>query len=202
MLQTIEQEKIPQDLLKYKEHKEIPAVIEKNVLKALSYYPQLQQTQIKFVFKQAIKKSVMQAQPVITTLLNKRSNRKYQINISALFKLSHAAIPIHQIPDSIMVGWIGHELGHIMDYEQRSALSIVGFGISYLFSSKFIMKAERTADSFAVQQGLGHYIIETKRFILNNAEIPQTYKDRISRLYLSPDIIVEQVRALEEEKIP
>ena len=56
------------------------------------------------------------------------------------------------------------------------------------------------ADSFAVEQGMGIYIVATKRFILNNADLPQTYKDKIRRLYLSPDVIMDQVRKLEEKK--
>src|SRR5690606_27343162 len=184
----------------FKKNKEIPKIIEANVLKALSYYPELQNTHIRFEFKQHIKKSVMQAQPAALSLLRKKENRIYKINISDLFRLINTAISIHQIVDSIMIGWIGHELGHIMDYESRSTWSIIGFGISYLLSKKFIQRAEFTADTFAVTHGLGAYIIETKRFILEHADIPQAYKDRIARLYTSPDEIVEQVKALEEER--
>jgi hypothetical protein len=48
---------------------------------------------------------------------------------------------------------------------------------------------------------LGQYLIATKRFILDHAELPQAYKDKIARLYVSPDEITEQVRLLEEEKL-
>lgn len=187
--------------LNSKNNKQIPAIIEENVLKALSFYPELADTHISFVFKQNIKGSVMQAQPVIKSLFNKKENRRYRINISSLFKLTHSAIPIHQIPDTIMIGWIGHELGHIMDYETKSTLGMAGFGISYLFSKKFVRKAEKIADHYAVGQGLAEYIVATKRFILDHAELPQDYKDKIARLYLSPDDIVEEVLRLEEEKL-
>jgi len=80
----------------YRQNKQIPTVIESEILKALSFYPELQKTCIRFVFKQNIKKSVMQAQPDIPALL--KGKRAYNINISALFKLTTTAIPIHQIP--------------------------------------------------------------------------------------------------------
>ena len=185
----------------YKQNKHIPSVIEKSVLKALSHYPELEKTQISFVFKQDIKGSVMQAQPVFKTLLNRKANRGYQINISALFKLTHAATPIHQLPENIMVGWIGHELGHIMDYESRNNYGMVAFGLGYLLSEKYVKNAEKVADTIAVNHGLGNYIIATKRFILDNAELPQVYKDKIARLYLSPDDIVAQVKMLEEKQL-
>lgn len=99
-----------------------------------------------------------------------------------------------------MIGWIGHELGHILDYEGRSNAGMISFGYRYYFSPAYVKHAEMVADSLAVERGMGNYIIATKRFILNHAELPQAYKDKISRLYLSPDVIVEQVRKLEEKK--
>jgi hypothetical protein len=100
-----------------------------------------------------------------------------------------------------MIGWIGHELGHIMDYESRTNKGMVAFGYNYLRSGTYVKKVEVIADTYAVNHGLGRYIIATKRFILDNAELPQAYKDKIARLYLSPDDIVEQVRKLEERKL-
>lgn len=187
-------------LLQFGQNKQIPAVIENNVLKALSFYPELKNTTISFIFKTNIKTSVMQAQPVFTTLLRKRKNRRYRINISEHFKLINTQMPIQQIPDDVMIGWIGHELGHILDYEGRSNADMVSFGYRYYFSPTYVKHAEMVADSYAVERGMGNYIIATKRFILNHAELPQPYKDKIARLYLSPDVIVEQVKKLEEKK--
>ncbi len=189
------------ELLQFGHNKKIPAVIEKNVLNALSFYPELKNTTISFIFKTDIRTSVMQAQPVPTTLLGKRKNRRYRINISEYFKLINSQIPIEKIPDEVMIGWIGHELGHILDYEGMSNGGMVSFGYRYYFSPSFVKHAEMVADSLAVERGMGNYIVATKRFILNHAELPQAYKDKISRLYLSPDVIVEQVRKLEEKKL-
>ena len=189
------------ELLQFGQNKQVPALIEKNVLKALSFYPELENTTIGFIFKTNIKTSVMQAQPVFMTLLRKRKNRRYRINISEYFKLINTQIPIQQIPDDVMIGWIGHELGHILDYEGRSNAGMVSFGYRYYFHSSFVKHAEMVADSLAVERGMGNYIVATKRFILDHAELPQAYKNKIARLYLSPDVIVEQVRKLEEKKL-
>lgn len=141
----------------------------------------------------------MQAQPKIKTMFG--AKREYNINISALFRLTTTAIPIHQIPPDIMVGWIGHELGHIMDYQNRNLSGMIRFGLGYLFSSKYVQQAERVADTYAVNHGLGSYILQTKNFILNHANLSEKYKRKIARLYLSPDDITEQVRKLEEAQI-
>jgi hypothetical protein len=192
---------IAPELKAFGSNKTIPSIIEKNVLTALSFYPELKHVPIQFVFKRRIKSSVMQAQPVFNTLLRARRNRAYRINISALFTLTHTAVPIHQMPDDIMIGWIGHELGHIMDYETRSNAGLVGFGLGYISSASYVKKVEQIADQFAVNHGLGNYLVKTKRFILDHAELPQAYKDKIARLYVSPEEIMEQVRKLEQEKL-
>lgn len=188
-------------LLQFAHNKKIPKIIEESILIALSHYPELKDTKIDFVFKKDIKKSVMQAQPKINTLLSSKKKRAYQINISSMFKLTNSSTPIHQLPQNIMIGWIGHELGHIMDYQSRSLFSLMRFGTGYLFSERYIQKAERAADTFAVDHGLGFYIIETKNFILDQSDLSEKYKKKIIRLYLSPDDIVEQVRMLEERKL-
>jgi hypothetical protein len=189
------------ELLEFGQNKQIPLVIEKTVLKALSFYPELKNTTINFLFKTNIKTSVMQAQPVFMTLLGNRKNRRYRINISKHFNLISTHMPIEQIPDDVMIGWIGHELGHILDYEDKSNIEMISFGYRYYFHSSFVKHAEMVADSLAVERGMGNYIVATKRFILDHAELPESYKDKIRRLYLSPDVIVEQVRMLEEKKL-
>jgi hypothetical protein len=110
-------------------------------------------------------------------------------------------MPILNIPDEVMIGWIGHELGHILDYEGMSNRQMVSFGYRYYIHPSFVKHAEMIADSLAVERGMGDYIVATKRFILDHAELPQAYKDKIRRLYLSPDVIVEQVKKLEEKKM-
>lgn len=188
-------------LLPFRQNKQIPSQIEKHVLTALSFYPELNKATIKFCFKKNIRTSVMQAQPVFTTLLQKRKHRRYRINISLNFRLIRSEMPILELPDEVMIGWIGHELGHILDYERMSNREMISFGYQYYLYPSFVKRAEMIADSLAVERGMGNYIVATKRFILDHAELPQAYKDKISRLYLSPDVIVEQVKKLEEKKL-
>lgn len=198
--QTQVQEQQAQALSSFKKNKEIPSALEQQVLVALSQYPELKDTHIRFLFTDRLQRSVMAARPVLWSLFKKREKRVYNILINPVFKLQHRADPIQHIPDSVLIGWIGHELGHIMDYEQRSTWGIAAFGISYGLSKKYVRKAERTADMFAVDRGLGLYVVATKNFILENAELPQPYKDKIAELYLSPDDIMEVVAELEEER--
>ena len=171
----------------------IPNIIKEHVNKALSFYPKLNDVSIEFKIKKNIKKSTMQAQPKWDFLWKSRKNRSYIILISNKFKIEAKEFNTLDIPSEVFIGWIGHELGHIMDYEKRSKLNLIFFGITYLFSQKSIKKAERTADTFAVAHGMKKYILATKDFILNNASITQKYKDRIIKYYMSPEEIMELV---------
>lgn len=172
----------------------IPNSIKDNVETALSYYPQLASTSIEFKFKKNIKKSTMQAQPKFISFFRSRKYRSYVILISETFKIADKKFSTKDIPDEIFIGWIGHELGHITDYQTRSNLNLITFGLNYLFSESSIVEAERSADSFAVAHGMESYILKTKNFILNHADITQSYKDRIKKYYLSPEEIMELVK--------
>lgn len=196
----IQQDSIEKSLLAYKHNKEIPSVIERQTLIALSHYPELKNTRIRFIFTPKLKRSVMAARPVIPSLLKRREKRTYNVLINPVFKLAHSFETIRQIPDRVMIGWIGHELGHIMDYENKSTWGMLGFGLSYGLSKKYIRKAERIADRFAVERGLGEHLVATKSFILDHTELPQAYQEKIATLYLSPDDIMELVAELETEE--
>lgn len=174
----------------------VPESIREEAGIALSHYPNLEQTSITFKFKRNIKKSTMQAQPIILSLFRSRKKRKYVVLISEKIKISGREFLTKDVPRDIMIGWLGHELGHIMDYHDRSSLNLVWFGIKYTFSGSYLKEAERVADTYAVSHGLAPYILETKSFILDNAEIQEKYKARIRKFYLSP----EEIMAMVEEK--
>ncbi len=180
----------------------IPDSIRDKVETALDYYPSLADTQIEFRFKKNIKKSTMQARPRFGSFFRSRKNREYVILISEKFKISDEEFSTRDIPEDIFIGWIGHELGHIMDYQDRDKLNLIWFGLRYLFSDSHIVEAERAADAFAVNHGMEDYILKTKDFILNHAQITPSYKNRIQKYYLSPEEImhlVEERKAKEKE---
>ncbi|MAU72001.1 MAG: hypothetical protein CML04_07880 [Pseudozobellia sp.] len=175
-----------------------PKSIQAEAEKALSYYPELNQTSVKFKFKPNIPKSTMRAQPTFWSLFRSRKKRKYVVLISKRVKISDRIFLTEDIPEEIMVGWLGHELGHIMDYKNRSSWNLIWFGIKYSFSGAYIREAERAADTYAVSHGMADYILKTKSFILDNAEIEESYKERIRKYYLSPKEILKLVNEKEE----
>ncbi|SDB44973.1 hypothetical protein SAMN03097699_1415 [Flavobacteriaceae bacterium MAR_2010_188] len=177
----------------------IPDSIKKEVAIAMEYYPEFENLNIEFRFKKDIKKSTMQARPSFGSFFKKKGNREYLILISEKFKIAEQEFMTTQIPSDVLVGWIGHELGHIMDYTNRRKVNLIWFGIKYLLSDNHIVEAERAADTYAVQQGMEEYILKTKDFILNHAQITPSYKSRIKKYYLSPEEIMDVIKNRDEE---
>lgn len=182
----------------YQNNKIIPEEIFEEAILALSFFPQLNGVSIEFKFKDNIKKSFMQAQPQFADVFKGKKNRRYNIFISSKVNIEGKDFSVNEIPSEVLVGWLGHELGHIMDYRDKSSVGLMVFGMRYLTSHNHIKEAERMADTYAVNHGMGKYILETKDFILNHTHLSDTYKKRIKRLYLSPEEIVTLVNEIEE----
>jgi hypothetical protein len=175
----------------------VPPKIREVSLRALSFYPELQDRTIEFAINDNIRKSVMQAQPKFISMLG-FGKRTYLVKISRCFKMKGRKTPIENLPEEVLLGWIGHELGHIMDYTNKNTWGLILFGIGYLSSKSFIISAERAADTYAVNHGLGEYILKTKDFILNQAGMSPNYLDKINRLYLPPEEVMLMMEELDK----
>lgn len=174
-------------------NKTIPESITAEALQALSFYPELTNTKIIFKFKDNIKKSTMQAQPTFTSFFKGKNKRGYHILISKNIQIDGEHFTITDIPKDVLVGWIGHELGHVMDYRNRSTIGMMVFGIKYLFSDAHLKEVERAADVFAIAHGMGDYILKTKNFILDNTNLSEKYKNRIRSFYMSPEEVMHLI---------
>lgn len=174
------------------QNKTIPDEILKEAMAALAHYPELKDVSIEFKFKKHLQKSFMQAQPKLTDIFKKE--RHYLVLMNWKLSIEHEQYSILNIPSDTLIGWLGHELGHLMDYRRKSGMGLIIFGLRYLTSYKFIRKAERAADIFAITHGMKDYILSTKNFILNHTGFSETYKKRIKRLYLSPEEIMQLIK--------
>lgn len=173
--------------------KNIPLEIREVVLEALSFYPALKNIKIDFIFSNKIRKSFMQAQPRLASMHGSRKRRSYIVKIRRVFSLNGEPTHAHSLPRDVLIGWIGHELGHIMDYMRKNNWSMILFGLNYYFSKSFIITAERAADIYALNHGLGGYLLATKDFILHKAGMSENYISRIRRLYFPPEEIMVMI---------
>lgn len=159
--------------------------LQSEILKALSFYPELKNYGIRFQYRKISQKSFMLAQPMFRTLLFPRRYRKYKIIINKAYFTQNKKLYKGKVPSDIVIGWIGHELGHIMDYIHRSSFNLIWFGFKYSTDPKFVMKAEIAADKNAVKAGLIDYLVISKEFGRNPAYFEQAYIDKLNSLYPS-----------------
>ena len=187
------------DSLDYSLNKEIPQVIRPVVLETLENYPELRETHIQFVFDDQIFNVFMQARPDFFTLLLPREKRRYTIQMLPFMVLDNKKIPLETLPKEVLKGWLSHELGHIVDYVNRSSLNLIGFGAMYFLSPAFVERAERRADNYAIQHGFGNSIIATKDYILSQSSLPLAYRQKIQKLYMSSEEVLKIIQKGEEK---
>lgn len=175
------------------DNKVIPEEIYDEAILALEHYPELWDADITFKFKDDIKKSTMQAQPRWKSFFRSRKKRSYIILISRKIQIDQDELAFAEVPSDVVTGWLGHELGHVMDYRERSGFGMLIFGMKYLYSGAHIKEVERTADVYAITHGMGTYILKTKNFILEHANISESYKQKLRNLYMSPEEVMHLI---------
>ncbi|MEJ2003808.1 MAG: hypothetical protein P8X57_02335 [Cyclobacteriaceae bacterium] len=154
----------------------------------LSRFPYLRETDVSIVHT-SLKGATMNARPVISSSSFISGISKYQIIVSRHVRDS-GEIRVGELSRDVLSGWFAHELGHIMDYQKKSALGMVWFGVKYLISDRFRTKAEHTADQYAIRYGFHDEIIAAKRFLLENDLVTPAYRQKISKYYMT----IDQVR--------
>jgi len=128
-------------------NKEIPNDLEKEILIALSNYPELSKIKIKFAYKKIF--TSMKATPRWDYFFHRKENREYQITINS--NTCHEKTIVQRISSDALTGVIGHELGHIVDYSKRSNWSLTKLLFNYIF-----IKGRQTTEAHADQLAIEH----------------------------------------------
>lgn len=143
-----------------------------------------------------MKRATMAAQPRWDFFTKPRAQRAYLIKVSNNLHLNHK-IKLAEAPYPVLLGWVVHELGHLMDYHRRSNLSLLRFISGYISSGNYRRRAEFTADHFALERDLGSYLLATKEFLLGHSRLSDKYKARLQKYYLPPEMIVAYLESEE-----
>ena len=138
----------------------------------------------------------MQAQPKLNFKFWFRKKREYLITISPDCKIDKSLKTL-ELPEDVLGGWFAHELGHLMDYKNRTAPFLILFGLMYSLFTFYRVGVERMADVFAIQFGFAAEILATKKFILSHSHLSDKYKQKIENYYMSPG----EVEVMLQEKV-
>jgi hypothetical protein len=167
---------------KYGKNKVIPKEIRDFVLISLSFYPELASTNIVFEYKSI--KQTMNSRPLLGNLFRSQKNRRYSIIINDN-KGKNTGVPISEMSLNVIVGWIGHELGHIVTYEKMSNWQTIAFALKYLMFDEYNRKVERYTDYITINHGLAYPLYDGVEYLLNDKTISDEYKQRMKNNYLS-----------------
>jgi len=159
---------------------------ELQTLIALTYYPELKDTEISF--KRRELKTTMAARPKGFEVFGRKGKRHYVIYIN---DFPSAKIPPDSISFNAQIGVLGHELAHILEYEQMSSLKIMFTGLSY-FNKKFKARFERATDQRTVEHGLLWQCYDFAVFVYSYKNAPENYIEMKKKNYMSPDEIKKQ----------
>jgi hypothetical protein len=153
---------------------------------ALSYYPELHHKKISLKLKSI--KSTMQAQPSPNFIVKRKIKRGYSIfvnNNSDLTGLDYTELSFNGL-----VGWIGHEFAHLIDYSSMNNRELLGFITAYIFDKRTMRRTERNADRETIKRGLGSQLLDGVAFFENNKKVSKRYRKKKKKNYLSEEEII------------
>jgi len=159
---------------------------ELQTLVALSFYPELKNTKISFRRRKL--KTTMVARPKGMNVFRGKGKRHYIIYIN---DFPTAKISPDSVSFNAQIGVIGHELAHLVEYENISSLKMLHVGLSY-FNKKFRAKFERATDLRTINHGLIWQCYDFALYVHNNSIAPIEYINYKKNFYMSPKEIEEQ----------
>lgn len=180
--------------LGYSTKKKIPEKIRKQVLTALSFYPELKDTKLHFRFRK--RTTPLTSRPRIFSIFRKKKNRAYVITISTRSKTRLFPIIFENLPYNAQIGVLGHELGHIAYYKTKNSFQILGLSFKIL-KPKFVDSFEFNTDRIAIDHGLGYQLYDWSVFVrkaLNIREWKGASEEASSsenQRYMNPKTILE-----------
>lgn len=152
----------PRLLKEFGNNKEMPHALEKQILYALSYYPELAQTKIKFELVKSTG-GMISTRPFISSLLRQSSKRSYLVIIYD--STEGRTFPVFSQADiNGQVGILGHELSHIIYFSHCTGLGLLGLGVAHI-STSYIDRWEYHTDSMDIERGLGYQLIAWNEFL-------------------------------------
>ena len=175
------------------ENKEIPAAFEKQILFALSYFPELIHTKIKFEIKKSTG-GIISTRPTMGSLLRKASKRTYLVTIYD--STDGRKLPVFANSDvNGQVGILGHELCHIIYFNNNTGFGLFGLGVAHI-SSGFMDRFEYNTDSMDIERGLGYQLIAWNEYLhkgfkaMHGNEPPSSEKAGVHHRYMT----IEQIK--------
>ena len=157
---------------------------------ALTRYPELHHTRV--ILKHKPINSTMQAQPSPEFMFKRKNKRGYRIFVNN--NPLRTGIDYKELSFNGLVGWIGHEFAHLIDYNTMKNRALLGFIVGYVFNKRKMRRTERNADRETIKRGLGIQLLDGVSFIEKNNKTSKKYRKRKQKNYLSEAEIMLDIK--------
>lgn len=143
---------------KFGNHKTLIASYEKQMLIALSYFPELKDTKIKFRLKN--RETPLATRPTLFSMFRSAKKRTYIITISRKSTNYLDAIVFENLNYNAQIGVLGHELCHVSDYLNKGFGKMSNVVFIEILSKKAVDKFEFNTDLNCINHGLGYQLLD------------------------------------------
>jgi len=180
-------------LLIYGHNKEIPAEFGKPILTALSYFPELKEVHIIFRVRKAY--TPLTTKPNFAGVFKPKDHRTYIITISNETSDTLTHLLFKNLSFEEQVGIMGHELSHVVDFNNKSFVESVSSGVGHI-SKKYVDKMEFNTDRICIMHGLGKYLEAYSMHVRQSMHVHNwrgadfvNEKNEAHERYMNPDTI-------------
>ena len=143
-------------------NKKIPQQYEKQGLYALSYFPELSKTNIRFKIKKS-KGGIIATRPTVGSIFMRSSKRTYIVVIND--STDGRRLPLFSNSGvNGQVGILGHEFCHIVYFQNKTGFGLMGIAIGHV-SRKYMDRFENKTDSMNIERGLGYQLIDWNLYL-------------------------------------
>lgn len=177
----------------------MPAEFEKQILTALSYFPELRETTITFVLVKG-NSGVIETRPEWISVFRNSKHRRYLVFIGDSSAKHSPVFKFRDSPVNGQVGIIGHELVHILYFSRKNSFGLLHTGIAHI-STRYMDNFENKTDSICIERGLGYQLIDwniylRKAFGMKDPEKgPDPFlNDTTRERYMSPERIRQVIK--------
>lgn len=181
-------------LTEFGSNKELPVGLELQGLLALSHYPELKNTKIRFILGDV--SIPISSRPHWASMLRSAKNRTYQVIIDTNREGTREALLVKNQPFNAQIGIIGHELAHTVYYLDRSFFHILRDAICQLSDCR--INFERATDRRLIEYGLGWQRYDHASFVrgrfTSNSGVASSFEASTGP-YMNPTELLQIMRS-------
>lgn len=181
------------------DRKKLPAGYEKEIMSALSNFPELQNVPVKFRVKKSF--ATLKTKPTFFSMFKPKEHRTYVITISNKTIQKLMPITFANLPENARIGIIGHELSHVVDFSKKTTWQ--SFKVAFGHLNKHYMDSlEFHTDKICIDHGLGKDLETWSSFIRNTMHTVfwrgADYVNKVDthfERYMNPSTIEKYIKA-------